>query len=391
MVSNPFEARGPLAEAERLAPLVRAAAEQIEADRELPRPVFEALADAGLFLQLVPRSVGGPQVDLPTYARVLETIARADASTAWALNQGTVFGTFAACLAPAVAREIWLETPRAVVANTPQPVGIATPVPGGYRVNGRMGFSTGCRHAAWFAAVCRVVADGQVRLLPNGQPESRCCLIPAAEVRIEDTWDVRGLRGTGTHHFVAEDVFVPAERSEQYWVAPPDPPAPLYRLNRPSIYAIGDASAALGVAHSAVEAFLALAQDKTPYRSTTPLREQALAQQHVGRAMGLVRSGRALLTEAVGELWAALETTGEASKDLRAGLRLATTQAIRSAVDAVDAVYDVAGATAIYRDHPIQRLFQDIHVITQHPQGRLNNYELVGRHALGVDSDWTWM
>ena len=93
-----------LESARKLAPLIRANADDIEANRELPREVFEALADAGLFMMAVPRALGGLELDLPLQVRIVEEIGRADASTAWALNQGTTFGTYAAFMSPAAAR-----------------------------------------------------------------------------------------------------------------------------------------------------------------------------------------------------------------------------------------------------------------------------------------------
>ena len=120
----------PLDAARALAPRVRACAAEIEAARELPRPLFEALADAGLFHLLVPRSLGGREIDPPTYIQVIEELGKADASTAWAVNQGAVYATYAARMPLDAARAIWIDTPRAVVANTPAPTAIAVPVAG---------------------------------------------------------------------------------------------------------------------------------------------------------------------------------------------------------------------------------------------------------------------
>jgi alkylation response protein AidB-like acyl-CoA dehydrogenase len=190
--------RSPLDAARQLAPSIRAYADEIEETRELPRPLFEELADAGLFHLLVPRSLGGGQLDLPTYIRVIEEIGKADASTAWCINQGGVFATHAACLPPDVARLIWIDTPRAVVANTAEPSARAVPVDGGYRVSGRMGFSTGCRHACWLAA--------RGRILEEGQTEICFFLVPVGEAEILDTWHRdppfrpdRRLRPQGAH------------------------------------------------------------------------------------------------------------------------------------------------------------------------------------------------
>ena len=111
----------PLDAARRLAPLVRENADRIDADRELPKPVFNALADAGLYLMCVPRACGGPEIDFPTYLQVIEELGKADASTAWTVSQGANWATYSARMSREAAREIWIETPRAVVSNSPAP------------------------------------------------------------------------------------------------------------------------------------------------------------------------------------------------------------------------------------------------------------------------------
>ena len=164
--------QSPLEAARKLAPLIRSSADEVEAQRELPRPLFEALADAGLFHLAIPRSVGGAEIDLPTYVQVIEEIGKADASTGWCVNQGAIFATYAARMPKTLARQIFMDPPRAVVANTPAPTARATVVPGGYRVTGRQGFSTGCRHATWVAAHSQVLEDGRIRM-EDGAPETR--------------------------------------------------------------------------------------------------------------------------------------------------------------------------------------------------------------------------
>ncbi|HXJ78447.1 MAG TPA: acyl-CoA dehydrogenase family protein [Candidatus Methylomirabilis sp.] len=380
------ESRSPLHVARELAPKIRAAADEIEAERELPRPLFEALADAGLFRLALPRSLGGAELDLPTYIQVIEELGKADASTGWTINQGTIFATYAARMPLEAARAIWVDTPRAVVANTPAATAKAVVVPGGYRVTGRQGFSTGCRHAAWLAAHAQVFEDGQLRLEADGQPEARYIFVAAADAQLLDTWHVRGMRGTGTHHFAVNDVFVPAERSVLSATAPLRETGPLYRIPRTLLFASGDAAVAVGVGRSCLDAFYDLAGVKTPRATPGLLRDQPMVQAHVGQAEAYLRSGRAFLTETVGQVWAAA-TAGTLTLDQRAALRLATTHTIRLAVQVVDIVYNAAGATAVYEDHVLQRHFQDIHVISQHLQARLAHYELVGRHWLGLPID----
>src|SRR5437773_2414587 len=113
------EAQSPLDAARKLAPQIRACADAIEAARELPRPLFEALADAGLFHLAVPRAIGGGEIDLPSYVEVIEEIGKADASTGWAVNQGAIYATYAARMPRDVARAIWMDVPRSAPCCPP--------------------------------------------------------------------------------------------------------------------------------------------------------------------------------------------------------------------------------------------------------------------------------
>jgi alkylation response protein AidB-like acyl-CoA dehydrogenase len=371
-------APSPLEAAQKLAPLVRSCADETDAARELPRPLFEALADAGLFHLAVPRAIGGGEIDLPTYVEVIEEIGQADASTAWAVNQGAIFATYAARMPRDIAQAIWFGTPRSVVANTPAPTAQVVVVPGGYRVTGRQGFSTGCRHATWIAA------HGQV--VENGQSVARYFFVPVAEAELLDTWHVRGMRGTGTHHFAVHEVFVPAERTVLSATAMLREDGPLYKIPRTLAFASGDAAVALGMARTCVDTFIELAGAKTPRAMPGLLRDQSMAQVNVGQAEAALRSGRAFLMETVRDIWGEA-TAGAVTLEQRAVLRLATTHGIRLAAQVIDTVYNAAGATAAYEGNLIQRHFQDIHVITQHLQGRMAHYELVGRHWLGLPID----
>jgi len=366
----------PIEAAKELSPFIRSCAAQIEADRELPRPLFEALSEAGLFHLALPRAVGGAELELPTYIQVLQEIGQADTSTAWIVNQYAIFATYAARIPRDIARMIWIETPYGVVANTFAPTGHAVAVPGGYRVSGLHRFSTGCRHASWFAA--------RARLVENDHEEERYFFVPATEVELLDTWHVRGMRGTGTHDFAVTDVFVPSERTVLQRGAPLLETGPLYRFPLPLLFASGDAALALGAARSCLTAFCELAAAKKPHAMQATLRDQSLVQAAVGQTEAHIRAGKAFVTEAVHDTWAEAESTGALTLDGCATLRLATTHAIRLAVQAIDTIYNGAGTSAIYEGNQIQRHFQDIHVLSQHQQARLSNYELVGKHFLGL-------
>ncbi len=334
---------------------------------------------------LIPRELGGPELDLPTYIQVIEVLGNADASTAWCTNQGGVWATHAVCMPPDLAREVFVDTPRGVVANTPAPTAKAIPVDGGYLVTGRQGFSTGCRHASWIAARAQVIEDGQARRTSDGEADIRFFMMPVGEVTLLDTWHTRGLRGTGTHHFTVTDHFVP-ERRTFLAAAPPRPEyGPLYAISRHLLFASGDAAVALGLARSALDAFAELASAKTPSATERLLRDEATVQAAIGQAESLLRAARALLHETVREIWGPICATGATTLEQRAALRTATTFALRNGAAVVDTVYNLAGATAVLEGNPLQRYFQDAHVVTQHVQSRLSHWEAIGKYYLGLD------
>lgn len=387
-MTDPSQSRALVERASQLAAMIREHADQTEASRELPKPVFQALADAGFYLMAVPRAVGGLEVDFPTYVRVLEELGKADASTAWTVSQGANFAAYSARMQREAARVIWIDTPRSVVSNTPGPTAKAVAVPGGFRVTGRQPFSTGCKHASWVAAHAQVFDNGEPRL-NNGKPEVRYCFVPIAHVELIDTWHTRGMRGTGTHSFAVEDVFVPAERTVIPYGAPLVSPGARYKIPHTLGFAAGDGIVALGLARNCMEAFFEVAGSKSPRNMKGLLRDQHITQFAVGQAEAALHSGRAFLTQAAQDIWDEAISSDAATLSLqrRMNLRLAGTHAIRLAAQIVDSLYTLCGATVVFEGHLIQRLFQDMHVMTQHGQARLVNYEICGQYRLGLDVD----
>jgi alkylation response protein AidB-like acyl-CoA dehydrogenase len=269
--------------------------------------------------------------------------------------------------------------------------GRAVPVEGGFKLSGRWNFASGVHHATWLAALGTVMVGDEPRRWPDGAPEVRHFVVPRAEACLEPSWDVAGLRGTGSDTYVLQDAFVPAARAVAVGRDARREPGPLYLFPMNLAFACGFASVSLGTAAAAVEAFLELAGAKTPRGYRTALRDVPLAQLQAGQAEAHRRAGRALLRETVREVWTEVAAVNAITLDQRARLRLATTHAIHLAAQAVDVAYTGAGASAIYQSNPLQRRFQDIHVATQHVQGRIAHYESAGRHLLGLDPDFQWL
>ena len=368
-----------LTTARALAARVATAADDIDRERELPDALFTELADKGFFRLLVPRSLGGGEIDYLEHLAIVQTFAEADGSTAWCINQNNVFATVSAKMPEPLAREIW-GAPRAVVANGPPTNAFAVPISGGYRLTGRWNFSSGCRHATWMAAVAPVTDPSR------DKTEDRMLILPKEQVSLIDVWQVNGLRGTGTFSFEVEDVCVPSNRTFN----PSDTPreeGPLYVMPMLLLFASGFACTALGVARSALNAAVELAGGKRPRLDRNLLRDKPIVQREIGRAEAIWGSARAFLFEAAAAAWKSASEVHALTVEERIRLRLASTHAIRMAAAAVDIVYEVCGSDSIFEHKPIQRRFQDAHVITQQIQGRMAHYDTAGQFFLGLEPE----
>jgi alkylation response protein AidB-like acyl-CoA dehydrogenase len=375
-----------IARARQLGPLIEANAARNEEIRAISPEVLAALHDARLFRMLMPRSCDGMELDPATYVQVIEEIAKADASTAWCVAQGSGCSVAAAYLAPAVARDVFGDPNAALAWGPTDGKQKAVVVDGGYRVTGSWHFASGVNHATWVGAHCVIVErDGSLRLGADGKPLDRTMVIPKASVTLKDVWHVVGLKGTGSNTFSVADVFVPdsytlmresaEDRREQ---------GPLYRFTTFQLYGVGFAGIALGIGRSLLGSFMALAADKTPYRQVKALRENAVIQSQVALADAKLKSSRAFLLQTLRELWEAVSNGETLSLEQRAQLRLASVYAAHQAKDVVDTVYHAAGATAIFESNPFERRFRDMHSVIQQVQGQFANFELVGQVMLGL-------
>jgi alkylation response protein AidB-like acyl-CoA dehydrogenase len=369
-----------LERARRAAEEIAPHAHEIEAGRRLPPAVVDALVRAGVFKLLVPRAYGGAEASLATLVAVLDEIARADGSAGWCAMIGASSGLMAGFLSDDMARTVY-GPEDAITCGVVAPMGKAVPVPGGFRVSGRWAFGSGCQHSTW--CMGGALVDGEV--LPGGAPDVRSMLFHVSEIRIIDTWDTSGLRGTGSHDFVAEDVFVPAGRS--FSLLSGRHALPAYRSAFFGGLAAGVAAVTLGIARAAIDAFVALARDKRPMGTRQTLAHRELAQLAVARAEARVRAARSFLLDAIEASAGAAGAPGEATVEQRALLRLAACHAASEAAAAVDLMYEAGGASSFHATSPIQRCFRDVHTATQHAMVNPATATRVGRVLLGLEAD----
>jgi alkylation response protein AidB-like acyl-CoA dehydrogenase len=373
-------------EARRLAAELAERSVEIERARRLPPAVVRSLDAAGFFRLALPRSLGGPELALGELVRVLETLAAGDAAAGWCAMIASTTAALGAWLEPEAARAI-AGAPGAVLGGVFAPRGRARRVAGGFRVSGRWSFASGCEHSTHLLGGCLVEGEGGPELAAAGRPDVRLAFFPADAVEIVDTWRVVGLAGTGSHDMLVHDAFVPDAHAVSLLADAPREPGPLYRFPVFGLLAVGVASVALGIGRRALDETAALARAKTPDLAQRRLAERSSVQLAYAAAEAELGAGRALLAATIDEVWARAAAGGAIEVGDRARVRIAAAAAVRGAVRAVDAAYELAGGTSIYLESPLQRALRDVHVVTQHAAVAAGSLELAGRALLGVGGD----
>ncbi|HSI02071.1 MAG TPA: acyl-CoA dehydrogenase family protein [Reyranella sp.] len=357
--------------ARRLAPKIRAARDYGEQHRHLEPGVLAAMHEAKLFRMLIPADTDGLQADLATAMEVVEIVAEADGAVGWNLMIGMTYGIWASRLPPATAREIY-GAPDAVVAGALRPSGTARPVAGGYVCDGRWSFASGIGHSAWWTAGCGE-PGGSVRLV----------FFPADDGALIDTWTVGGMRGTGSHDYAIEELFVPAERTIAF-DAPSRLDDLLYRLPLYTLLDSAMATVPLGIARAAIDAFVAMAGAKTSHGSATTAANRPVVQADLGRAEAVLQAARTWLYTSVAQAWNDVQAGRPLLPRQLALMRLARANALTAGVQAVDLIYAAAGSASVYSTGVIDRCFRDIHVAAQHTALHPTNYEACGGVLLGL-------
>ena len=347
-----------------LIPEFRARAAEGEQLRTMPADLVRQARAGGLFRLNLPRSLGGLELDPATTAEIFEEISRADGSAGWT----TVIGNstaFFAWLDPAVAKELIGGDPDFVSTSMWAPLGHAAPDGSGrFAVSGRWPFNSGCPHAAWLQVGVMVTGSGLPRA--EGAPDWRFAFVPARSAVIEDTWDAMGLRGTGSHHLSLPGVQVPAEHLAAPFFEPARHDGPLWRIPLVTLAAMFLATVPLGVARRALDEFAAIATSKVRGPAAQSISHDADAQCQLARAEGALASARSFLFDVIARIWAGACRGDEPDLGQRALVLLAANQAVRAATEAVDRVFRLAGAGAVYTHHPLQRCFRDVHAAGQH-------------------------
>lgn len=376
--------------AQALIPLVRSQAGHAERDRKVPADVFAAMREAQFFRILLPKRFGGFEYDFGMIVRIALEIGQGCASSAWVGDLAMMHQWLVANFPLKAQEDVWGENPDAVTFGSYTPASVARPVKGGWTISGTWGFASGCDYGQWALLGARFEAEDKA-----GPPAIGFVLVPASAYSIKDDWFTNALAGTGSKSIVCNDVFVPAHRRLMLEDAKagrsPGGEAlgsPLYRLPMFSVIPTAISAPALGALRGAIGDFteMASARKTLAMGVGNPMAGFAAVQSKLAEAAGCVDAATLMLLRDVAEAHALVEQGAEVPLDMRVRNRLTHGFILKLAVQGIDAIYSVTGATGFNSGNRIERAWRDIHAIAHHISLNWDAAStLYGKHRLGLD------
>jgi alkylation response protein AidB-like acyl-CoA dehydrogenase len=367
--------------------------EEIERDQRFPKTLVKALQEAGFYRLTIPKSLGGLQADPLTYTRVAETLAEGLGSVGWNIANNGIGSLVTLGLPDEGVDEIYPAGHSTIMAGTAVPGGgEAVVVPGGFRVSGRWQFGSGCQESSWLLGSFQVIEDGKPQPHPNGSLYWRGVFKREEGEVVPGSWDVAGLRGTGSFDWTVSDVFLPERRTMPHAGIPLDNqwerwPGVTYQLPVQCWVGPHHSAVITGIARAGIDALIELAGGKQPRgRPTGLLCDQPQVQDAVGRADAILNAGRAYRSAMIAELWNTVAAGKATTLEQRARCRLASTYAADCAREAMDLVYRWGGSTSFKRDSRLAECWRDLHTVGQTVTISPEWYPIGGRVYLGRDA-----
>jgi alkylation response protein AidB-like acyl-CoA dehydrogenase len=367
-----------------LQPLIAGCAEEAERRRKPVDEVIAALEQTGVFRAYVPRRFGGYEIDPDTFIDIGIAVGEACTSTGWVTTFYMEHNWMLAQFPPETQQDVFGRQPYVLAPASISPTGQAKRRDDGYVVSGRWAWGTGVVHADW------VLLNGVVE---GDAFDIRLFLVPRDQIHVDDTWDCAGMAGTGSNDMIADDVFVPAARSEPLlamavgrgsgagWHG-----SPCYRHPMLPLLSIAAAVPGLGAARRAVQIFRERLGSRTLFGTLSRQAERGSAQVRLAHAAVRIGEAETLLRDAGRSMarWGVAEDICPALE--RARLRLQVAHVVEICRDVVRSLMEASGASAHLRTHPMQRIHRDVHTLSCHTVFDLDiGAENYGRLLLGLD------
>jgi 3-hydroxy-9,10-secoandrosta-1,3,5(10)-triene-9,17-dione monooxygenase len=371
-----------------LLPGFRERAVAAEQARQVPAESIAELQEAGLFAMLQPKRYGGLEADPVEFYEVVRAIATADGSTGWVASVVGIHPWQLSLFPEKAQDEVWGTDPRTLVSSSYAPMGKLTPVEGGYRVSGRWSFSSGCDHCSWVLLGALVMGD-------EGKPvDFLTILVPRSDYRIEDVWDVVGLKATGSNDIVIEDQFLPAHRTLSFndVTALRCPgqevnASPLYKLPFGTLFSYTITAPIIGMAQGAYESHVETMRERVRVSyGGQKVAQDPFAHVRVARAASDIDAAWLQLVRNVQEE----QTYADAGEDLPMELRLrARRDQVRGterAIEAIDLLFKNSGGRSLKTGNPIERAWRDAHAGSVHAANDTERWlAMYGKGAFGLE------
>ncbi len=363
-------AEAAVSSARELAPRFAERAARAEELRRLPDETVRELLDSGLLRLTQPARFGGPELGLDAHMEVAIEISRACGSTGWTFSVLASHFWLLSMFSDEVQHEVWGADPSTLLSTGTTFIGPpARVVDGGYAISGcRWPFSSGVDFAQWAMLGILVLPATE-----GGQPDFRFMVVPRRDFEIVDDWHVAGMRGTGSKSVAVREAFVPAHRSvsAQLLLDGRGPGAavnanPMYTIPLIAAWPIFLSSPLVGIALGALEAFRDRTKTKLMAYTGASTAQQQTIQVKLAEAFALVDAARTLLTRDMGEVMGSRRPSEELSLLVRARNRRDFAFATRLAVQSVNVLFEVAGASALYDDSALQRAWRDVNAASHH-------------------------
>lgn len=370
-----------------LLPDIGERAVEVDEARRIPRSTVRELTGAGVFRMLQPSRYGGLESDPVDFYQVVREISAVCCSTGWVAAVLGVHSWQLGLFPRAAQDDVWGEDPDVRVSSSYAPLGRLTPVDGGYRLTGRWGFSSGCDHASW-ALLGALVVGAQ------GRPvDFLTVLVPRSDYRIEDMWDVVGLRGTASNDIIVESAFVPAHRVlrnyEQARLKTPGQRvnrSPLYRLPFGAVFTSAVTAPVIGAVKGGHESYVALMKERVRLSlGGGRFTEDPFAQVAIARAASDIDATVLQMDRNLRELSELAAAGQEIPMELRLRTRRDQVRGTERAVAAIDLLFKTAGGNALRRGNPVERAWRDAHAGSVHVANDVERaLAMYGRGAFGL-------
>ncbi len=380
-----------VARAKAMVPEIRELAEETERNRTIPPEIIGKIRAAELLRTCRPKEFGGFEYDAVVALEIALAVSAACASTGWALNgalsNGISFGHFPI----ETQRELWGGGNDPFTCACFAPTGTALPTDGGYVLNGKWSFASGCDHSSWIRLGALITPLGAKT------QDGAFFLLPIDDVEIEDNWFVCGLSGTGSKNVIVHEAFVPQHRvllfadtrsghtpGAQYHKNP------LYRLPLLVLGATMLASTAVGAAKGALDAYLAMTTGRKTRGALAggglAMAEFATVQLRIAEASAAIEAAEIILVTDLQKAMEKLRAGGEITVADRIRCRRNQAYATKLALQAVEALNASTGGYGLMLSNPVQRAWRDINAVARHVS---LNWDAVGtmygQHAFGLE------